>query len=190
MKYTDDQLLDRVESTAQGFVGWKRGVYLIAVRAKVNVPDAFDDKGYVFESKTDGQRPEFQMVLSLTTHTGTYGLKKFKDYNPKGCAVLKADTIVYNSHLPGPHKTYQAYRQAKGFPYYRDCNRDLVPDETGPEYNDVILANIHRASASKTSSVIYNWSVACIVLNNPQQFKAFSAYVGKRPVSLCILKEF
>jgi hypothetical protein len=54
----------------------------------------------------------------------------------------------------------------------------------------VIAANIHRASPSKTSSVIYNWSVACIVLNNPNEFNAFLAFGADRPVSLCILQEF
>jgi hypothetical protein len=152
--------------------------------------DAFDDKGYVFESKTAGQRPHFKMVVTCTTNAGSYGLKKFHQYNPKGCAVLKANTIVYDSHIRALHKGYKAYKQHKSFPYYRDSDRDDRAEEMGPQYGDVIAANIHRASPSKTSSVIYNWSVACIVLNNPNEFNALLALGADRPVSLCILQEF
>lgn len=130
------------------------------------------------------------MVVSCTTHAGTYGLLHFDDYDTTGCAVLKANQLVYDSHQKGLHKGYSAYRQAKGFPYYRDNNRNPLIEEHGPVYNDVILANIHRASATNVSTRIYNWSVACIVMNKPNEFAAFLAYAAGRPVSLCILKEF
>ena len=190
MKYTDDQLLDRVESAAQGFAGWKPGFYLIAVRAKADRPDEFDDKAYLFESKSAGQRPEFRMVATCTTNAGTYGLKEFHKYEPAGCAVLKADTIVYDSHVRGKHKTYIAYKQSKGFPYYRDSDKDDKAEQSGQEKSNVIAANIHRASPVKISTRNYNWSVGCIVLNNPNEFNAFMAMTGGKSVSLCILGEF
>lgn len=191
MKYTDDQLLDRVETHAQGFSGWKPGVYMIAVRSNADQMDAFDDKAYVFESKVAGPRPDFRMVATCTTNAGSYGLKKFKEYEPKGCAVLKADTIVYDSHIRGQHKKqYTAYVQAKSFPYFRDSDMDNRAEQSGSEQAGAIGANIHRASPAKKSSVIYNWSVGCIVLNDPNQFNAFMALANGRPVSLCILQEF
>jgi hypothetical protein len=190
MYYTDQQLLERVEKVADGFVGWRTGLYLITVRANADVADAFDDKGYVFHCKIAGQRPEFRMVVSCTTNAGTYGLLQFSDYNPMGCAVLKANQIVYDSHQKGLHKGYSAYRQVKGFPYFRDGNRNLRAEERGPVFTDVIAANIHRASASTTSIRIYNWSVACIVMNRPNEFAAFMAYAAGRPISLCVLQEF
>ncbi len=49
---------------------------------------------------------------------------------------------------------------------------------------------VNRASATATSTRIYNWSVACIVMNRPNEFAAFMAYAAGRPISLCILKEF
>lgn len=191
MKYTDDQLLDRVETKAKGFSGWKPGVYMIAVRSNADVMDAFDDKAYVFECKTAGQRPDFRMVATCTTNAGSYGLQKFSAYEPKGCAVLKADTIVYDSHALGLHKgKYKAYKQSKSFPYFRDNDRDSKAEQIGEEQAGAIGANIHRASAAKKSSVIYDWSVGCIVLNDPNQFNAFMALANGRPVSLCILQEF
>ena len=190
MRYTDEQLIERVETKAEGFKGWKAGVYFIAVRSNADKMDAFDDKGYVFECKADGERPDFIMVVTCTTNAGSYGLKKFAEMNLPGCAVLKADAIVYDSHERKLHKGYKAYRQVKGFPYFRDSDKDNKAEQLGPEKRDVILANIHRASPSIVSSVIYNWSVACIVLNNPNQFNAFMAFANERPVSLCILQEF
>ena len=70
MTYTDEQLISRVESKAEGFTGWKTGVYLIAVRSNPEIPDAFDDKAYIFECKADGTQPVFKMVASCTTHPG------------------------------------------------------------------------------------------------------------------------
>ncbi|TMJ20076.1 MAG: hypothetical protein E6G92_10065 [Alphaproteobacteria bacterium] len=190
MQYTDQQLIERVESKAGGFEGWKRGVYLVAVRSNADKMDAFDDKAYVFECKADGQRPDFAMVATCTTNAGSYGLKKFDKDGLPGCAVLKADTIVYDSHHRLTHKGYKAYRQVKSFPYFRDSDKDDRAEQLGPEKSGVILANIHRASPARVSSVIYNWSVACIVLNNPNQFNALMAFANERPVSLCILQEF
>jgi hypothetical protein len=190
MQFTDDQLLSRVESHAKGCTSWRKGLYFICVRSKADKVDAFDDKGYLFECKTQGQRPDFAMVVTCTTNAGTYGLKEFHKYEPKGCAVLEADRIVYDSHAMGRHKTYTAYRQVKGFPYYRDADKDDRAEETGPVQNNIIFANIHRASPDRTSTRIYNWSVACMVMNQPNQFKAFMAYCDGRPVSLCILREF
>lgn len=190
MQYTDDQLLDRVEAMAEGFEGWKPGLYLIAVRSNADVMDAFDDKAYLFNCRAAGQRPEFQMVVSCTTNAGSYGLQHFEEYNPAGCAVLKADAIVYDSHVRGRHKNYTAYKQVKSFPYFRDSDKDRRAEQTGAERTGVIAANIHRASATRDSSRIYNWSVACIVLNRPNQFNAMMTYANGRPISLCILQEF
>ncbi len=41
MIYTDEQLINRVETKAAGFEGWKQGVYLVAVRSSDDIPDAF-----------------------------------------------------------------------------------------------------------------------------------------------------
>lgn len=192
MKYTDQQLIFQTELVAKGFEGWKPGVYDIWVRANdVSADmDKFNDKVYTYIVRPDNPTPEFRMVCTGTSHAGSYGLKSFDQYNPKGCAVLESNRIVYNSHSYGFHKKYRAYRQAKPFPYYRDNDRDNLAEEIGQIYNDIIYANCHRAAAAGESVRIYNWSVACLVRNKANQFYAWMAYMNKRPLSVCILKEF
>ncbi len=159
MTYTDQQLIDRVEAKAQGFTGWKKGVYLVAVRSSADIPDAFDDKAYVFDCKADGQRPSFFMVTSCTTHPGVDVLKNFATkYNPAGAPVLKSDAMVYGSHGFGKHKGYAAYEQVKAFPYFRDKDKDAKAEEQAPEHSGDIAANVHRANPDKISLVNKNWS--------------------------------
>ena len=192
MQYTDKELLWQTETHAKGFDGWKKGVYDIWVRRddQPSEMDEFNDKVYTFSCAADGSIPEFRMVCTGTSHAGSYGLKQFQKYNRLGCAVLEADRIVYESHLFGRHKNYPAYRQAKGFPYYRDNDRDNLAEEVGKVYNDIIFANCHRASQTGESTRIYNWSVACLVRNKSNQWNAWLAYMDKRPLSVVILKEF
>lgn len=188
MRYTDEQLLDRVKSLPT-FQGWPKSVMEVAVRSKADVYDAFDDKIYTYDCRSG--KPVFVMVRNGTTNAGSFGLKHFDTYNHAGCAVLKSDTIVYDSHQYGLHKGKPAYRQVKGFPYFRDNNRNERAEEIGLEYNDIIYANIHRAG--QNSTVIKNWSTACIVTANLSRFMEWLNWMikNKKPsVSLCILKEF
>lgn len=192
MKYTDEQLISRVETHAKGFQGWKKGVYDIWVRHN-DLPsemDAFNDKVYTFNVETENAEPQFRMVCTGTSHAGSYGLKQFSKYNSLGCGVLEADRIVYNSHFYGHHKNYTAYRQGKGFPYYRDNDKDNLAEEIGKVYTDIIYANCHRAAQAGESTRIYNYSVACLVRNKSNQWFAWLAYMAKRPLSVAILKEF
>lgn len=188
--YTDAELVKRVETHARGFDGWKPGVYDIWVRSRVQTMDAFDDKVYTFEVDRGQSRPEFRMVCTGTSYAGSYGLKKWHEYNSKGCAVLESDRFVRNSHVYGRHKNYAAYRQAKPWPYYRDNNYNNIAEEIGPVYNDIIFANCHRAAAAGVSTRIYNWSVACLVRNNANQWNGWMAFMNKHPLSVAILKEF
>jgi hypothetical protein len=190
MQYTDQQLIERVETYAEGFTGWRKGVYDVWVRSAADVMDAFDDKVYTFTCEKDGERPVFNMVCTGTSNAGSYGLKNFQKYSSEGCAVLKSDQIVYNSHLYGFHKKYRAYRQAKGFPYFRDNDRDDKAEELGQVHNDVIYANCHRAAEKGVSTRIYNWSVACLVRNKSFQWFSWLAFMNQRPLSVCILREF
>lgn len=190
MQYTDAQLIERVESHARGFDGWKKGVYDIWVRSTPDVMDAFDDKVYTFIVRELGQTPEFRMVCTGTSHAGSYGLKHFDKYNPEGCAVLQSNRIVYNSHIYGLHKGYTAYRQNKSFPHYRDSDRDNFAEEIGTVKEGIIYANCHRAAAKGESTRIYNWSVACLVRNKANQWYSWLTYMDKRPLSVAILQQF
>jgi hypothetical protein len=188
--YTDADILKRVESLST-FKGWKLGIYEINIRSTEDEFDAFDDKAYLYEVGEDG-KPKFVMVRNVTTNTGSYGLKKFHEYNHLGAAVLKSDWMIYGSHTYGLHKGKKpAYRQAKPWPYYRDNNRNNRAEEIGKVYNDIIGANIHRAGTDST--VIKNWSTACLVTATESKFLAFLAFMkskGNPPLNVAILKEF
>jgi hypothetical protein len=187
MKYTDTQLLERVKSLPS-FKGFPQsGVLDIWVRSNADEFDRFDDKVYSFECYP-GTEPKFRMVCTGTSNAGATGLKKFAEYNGLGCAVLKSDTIVYNSHAYGQHKGKPAYRQAKGFPYFRDNDKDNKAEELGTEYKDIIGANCHRAGAHST--VIGGWSTACLVRNIEAQFIAWLKLMDKRILTVVILQEF
>jgi hypothetical protein len=185
--YTSQQLLDRVKSMPN-FKGFPQsGVLDVWVRSNEDEYNKFDDKVYSFEC-FPAKEPVFKMVCSGTSNAGAVGLKEFAKYNGLGCAVLKSDWIVYNSHVYGLHKGKPAYRQAKGFPYFRDNNKNDKAEEIGKEYNDVIGANCHRAGAAST--VIGGWSTACLVRNIEVDFLKWLSFMGKRSLSVVILNEF
>jgi hypothetical protein len=188
--FTDNEIIARIESLST-FKGWRKGCYDVWIRSSADAYDRFDDRAFLYEVKADGEKPVFVMARTGTSHTGSYGLKKFHEYNHKGAAVLKSDWMVYDSHAYGLHKGRAAYRQVKGFPYFRDDNRNQRVDEIGPEYNDIIYANIHRAGVNST--VINNWSTACMVTANLTEFQKFLAALKARgypKVTLVILKEW
>lgn len=185
--FTDKDLLDRVKALAT-FNGWPNGPLDIWVRSKADEFDAFDDKAFTYECYGEAKPPKFIMVRNGTTNAGSYGLKHFEEYNHLGCAILKSDTIVYGSHAYGLHKGKPAYVEVKGFPYFRDNNRNDRAEEIGPEYHDIIAANVHRAG--QNSTVIKNWSVACLVTANLDKFLKWMAFMNKRPLTVCILKEW
>ncbi len=185
--YSDKEILRRVRSLAS-FTGFPNGILDVWIRSKSDDYDRFDDKVFTYQCFGESREPVFVMSCTGTTNAGSFGLKKFKTYNPKGCAILKSDVIILNSHVYGLHKGKPAYRQAKGFPYYRDGNMNNRCEEIGETYNDIILANCHRAGAF--SSVINNWSVACLVRNNLSQFLEWLDFMQKRPLSVCLLREF
>ena len=188
--FTDQEVLDRV-SGLPTFTGFPNGIMEVWIRSTADQFDSFDDKAFTYECFGDTEPPKFIMARNGTTNAGSYGLKHFEEYNHLGCAVLKSDVIVYDSHKVGLHKGKPAYRQAKGFPYFRDNNRNNRAEEMGPEFNDIILANVHRAGVNST--VIKNWSTACLVTANLTKFLVFLDYmksIGNPPLTVCILKEW
>jgi hypothetical protein len=188
-KFTDDQIIAKVEALPT-FKGWHRGMYDVWVRSDADEYDKFDDKGFTYEVKEDDATPIFRLGRMGTTNAGSYGLKHYYKYNADGCAVLKSDCMVYESHKWGYHRNKIAYRQIKAFPYYRDTNKNEKAEETGLVHNDVIYANIHRAGVNSTW--INNWSVACIVTQTLAKFNQFMKLMeskGKPNLTLVILKE-
>lgn len=186
MQYTDQQLLTQLRK-ADGFNGFPNGPLDIWIRSKGDVFNRFDDCVYTYDCS--GTTPVFIMKCSGTSNAGAYGLLHFARYNSKGCAILKSNQIVYLSHIYGLHKgEYPAYVQNKPFPYYRDNDMDKRADETGPIYTDIIGANCHKAGWAST--IINNWSVACLVRNVEVEFNHWMQFMNKRPLTVAILREF
>jgi hypothetical protein len=194
--YTDEQILNRVKEKAEGFKEFPNGVLDVWVRSDEDEFNRFDDKVYTFECTggDDITKQKFIMVCSGTTNAGKKGLLEFDAKKKSGCAVLKSDVIVYNSHVFGDHSGKPAYVQSRNaeefvpFPYYRDANRDTKCDETGEIFLNRIGANCHRAGPNSTQ--IDGWSIACLVRNNEAQFLKWLEYMDERPLTVCILKEW
>ncbi|HKP70604.1 MAG TPA: hypothetical protein VJV05_15055 [Pyrinomonadaceae bacterium] len=185
--FTDEEVLARVSSLPT-FKGFPNGPLDVWIRSSADTFDSFDDKAFTYECYGEAKPPKFVMARAGTTNAGSYGLKHFDDYNHLGCAVLKSDIIVYDSHTSGLHKGKPAYRQVKGFPYFRDNNCNERAEEIGKEYEDVIFANVHRAGVNST--VIKNWSTACLVTANLTKFLDWLKWMNKRPLTVAILKEW
>ena len=190
--FTDKEVLDRVSGLST-FTGFPEGPMDVWIRSKADNFDLFDDKAFTYECFGHDKIPKFILARQGTTNAGSYYLVDHLE-NPKGCAVLKSDVIVYDSHIFGFHhhkKNNPAYVQDKSFPYFRDGNRNHRAEEIGPEHNDVIGANIHHAGLDST--VIKNWSAGCLVTANLAKFQAFLLFmtsIGKPPLTVCILKEW
>ncbi len=183
--YTDQQILDRVANlpTFQGF----RGIMDFWIRSEEDEYDRFDDKVYTFDCTI--KVPKFISVATGTSNAGAEGLKRFDKYNRLGCAILKADELVYDGWAYGLHKgQYPAYRQIKGFPYYRDNNKNNRAEEIGRIYTDIIYANCHKAGWHST--LIGGWSVACLVRNQQVQYDAWMRFMNRRLLSVAILREW
>ena len=123
--FTDKQVLARISSLPT-FVGFPSGPMDVWIRSKADKFDVFDDKAFTYECHGPDKSPKFVMAREGTTNAGSYYLvDHFAD--PRGCAVLKSDTIVYDSHKFGYHHQKQnnpAYVQTRPFPYFRDGNRN------------------------------------------------------------------
>ena len=188
--YTDQEILDRVKTHAEGFIDYPKDYWCVWIRSNEDQFNVFDDKMYVFHGT------EFKMVARATTNAGKNGLKNFESYNADGVAVLKADVIVYESHYLGLHKgKIMAYRQGKPWPYYRDNDKDDKAEEIGNVHMDIIYANIHPADYNKGSKVekeyINGWSLACLVPAVRIEFDAFMTLLNRQKfLTNCILNEF
>lgn len=189
-KYTDQSLLQRM-SSLPSFKGYPYGYFDIWVRSNEDAYNIFDDKVYTYYYNGN-DAPQFIMCCTGTSNAGSFGLKRFFKYNSKGCAILKSNVIVYDSHILGKHKgKYPAYIQSykNPFPYYRDFNKNHKAEELGPIFYNRIGANCHKAGWF--SKYINNWSLGCLVRNQQKQFNLWMETLNKQPtLTVCILKEF
>jgi hypothetical protein len=100
--FTDKEVLDRVRGL-DTFTGFPNGPMDVWIRSTADVYDSFDDKAFTYECYGDTRKPKFIMARNGTTNAGSFYLSKQFE-NPLGCAVLKSDVIVYDSHKRGLHR--------------------------------------------------------------------------------------
>jgi hypothetical protein len=93
-------------------------------------------------------------------------------HNAAGVARL-VEGQYRGSHSIGLHQgKYKALKQAKPVKVYRDPNRDLTYDETKIA-EGIFGINIHRSSATGTSTYVENWSEGCQVFSTVTDFDKF-----------------
>ena len=92
-------------------------------------------------------------------------------FNKDGVAILVPGQYR-GSHTIGLHQgKYKALKQQKPVKVYRDKNKDGNYDMLEENIKEGIYGiNIHRASATGTSSQIDKWSAGCQVIANNQNF--------------------
>jgi hypothetical protein len=131
------------------------------------VTNVFDDKITV-SYKLNG---EWQFhEWNATTDPGKKGVMEY--HNAAGVARL-VEGQYRGSHSIGLHQgKYKALKQAKPVKVYRDPNRDLTYDETKIA-EGIFGINIHRSSATGTSTYVENWSEGCQIFSTVTDFDKF-----------------
>jgi hypothetical protein len=176
--YTREQIEKAVK--AKGYA-WFEGtkdydLNIIGVRNSATgnkVTNVFDDKITV-SYKLNG---EWQFhEWNATTDPGKKGVMEY--HNAAGVARL-VEGQYRGSHSIGLHQgKYKALKQAKPVKVYRDPNRDLTYDETKIA-EGIFGINIHRSSATGTSTYVENWSEGCQVFATVTDFDKFMALCEK-----------
>lgn len=174
MKFTKEQIEAAVK--AKGYVWFddvaNKGfdLNIIGVRNSstgTKVTNLFDD-ALTVSYKENGVWKFRQW--NATTDPGTKGVKEF--HNVAGVARLVPGQYR-GSHALGLHQgKYEALRQQKPVKVYRDDNKDMNYDEKKIQ-EGIFGINIHRSSATGTSTFVENWSEGCQVFANVNDFNEF-----------------
>lgn len=172
MSYTREQIESAVKS--KGYV-WFEGakdfdVNIVGVRNSATgdkVTNVFDDTMTV-SYKENGVWKFHQW--SCTTDPGKKAMLEY--HNANGVARL-VEGQYRGSHTIGLHQgKYEALKQAKNVKVYRDKDKDMQYDENVIQ-EGIFGINIHRSSATGTSTFVENWSEGCQVFANVKDFESF-----------------
>lgn len=129
-------------------------------------PNKFDDIFAVVYKDAFGLYSSY--CVNCTTDPGFYWLQN--PMNVKGTAILKPGQYE-NVWKIGLHNNYDALVQVGKFTVYRDNNKnttlDLDPSTLETGYFGI---NLHRASATGTSTDVNVWSAGCQVIANIAEY--------------------
>lgn len=186
--YCDIEVLDRV-MTADKCGGIPTNCWIVGIRSKADICDAFDDRFYLFDHKT---------LLATTTGTTNPGRNQLLNPTHKGgVAVLKSDMWHKNLWKPGLHRgRMEALVQNAPCQYYRDDNKNSRCEEYGRIYTGIIGLNFHTVTyvpkrKGYVLNNIGNWSAGCQVLNVTDDYFYFlEECEHQSTVTYCLLKEW
>lgn len=147
---------------------------IVGVRSAIPVPDRFDD--WMTVSYHDGVAGDWAFFAwPCTTDPGLYYLRRPLTVN--GTAILKPGQYR-SSHAIRKHLgRYEAVCQKPGtrLPVHRDRNEDGTIDRDAAVMTNGTGINIHRAHATRASTLVGKWSAGCQVFADPTDFDVFMA---------------
>ena len=145
---------------------------IVGIRARNAVPNRFDD--WMTVSYRDETADDWAFYAwPCTTDPGLFYLQH--PLNVNGTAILKAGQYR-SSHAIRKHQgRYDALCQKPGtdLPVHRDRNEDGRLDLDAPVITNGSGINIHRAHATRASTVVGKWSAGCQVFADPTDFAVF-----------------
>lgn len=159
---------------------------LVALRRTPGTLDAFDDMLCAVYTGSDGRRSLW--ACRCTTDPGRPSREHPKRRD--GTAVVAVGQLVDGFAIGKHHGDYDCLVPAVPVPVLRYTSID---DPTG-EPSTSSSTQIHRASATRESTVVGPWSEGCIVIANPVDFAALMgmAYAqvkaGHRRFTVAILE--
>jgi hypothetical protein len=180
MSYTKEQVEAAVKSKGHVWFNDDKNkgfdVNIVGIRNSSTgdkVTNVFDDTMTV-SYKENGEWKFHQW--SCTTDPGKKAMLEY--HNVNGVARL-VEGQYRGSHSIGLHQgKYEALRQTKNVKVYRDKDKDMQYDENVIQ-EGVFGINIHRSSATGTSTFVENWSEGCQVFANIKDFELFMSICNK-----------
>jgi hypothetical protein len=179
MNYTREQIEDAVKS--KGYKWFESGNYnlnIVGIRNSSTgdaITNKFDDLitvSYMLEGMW------YFHQYAATTDPGRHWAENL--LNESGVAVLVPGQYRGSHRIDLHQGRYKALRQKKSLKVYRDNNLDEVYDTLDESIQDGLFGiNIHRASATGTSTQVDKWSAGCQVIASNEDFNEFMEIAKK-----------
>lgn len=173
MQYTREQIAAAVK--AKDYMWFETGNYnlnIVGVRNSSTgdqITNKFDDLitvSYMIEGMWHFHQ------YQATTDPGKHWAENL--LNSDGVAILVPGQYRGSHHIGLHQGKYKALRQKNPVKVYRDNNLDGEYDKLEENIKEGLFGiNIHRASATGTSTQIDKWSAGCQVIASNQDFAEF-----------------
>ena len=171
MKLQKSYSLNKIKEAviAKGYKWFETGNFnlnLIGIRNSTGVTNTFDDTFFIAYKDADKWKTH---NYACTTDPGIYYLNN--PLGKQGTAILVPGQYRSTWRIDKHQGIYDALKQFKAVPVYRDSNKDRVYNHNPDSVTEGIYGiNIHRASASGNSERVDKWSAGCQVLANVADF--------------------